>query len=124
MQYGYVNEGKIISCYNKGNVSGLENYIGGITGEGYRIKNSYNVGNVIGENSNYIGSISGSGRNAELTDKNYFLENTVNGENGYIISGTEVKTSNEMREIYLLLGQPFKKDTNNINNGYPILNWQ
>lgn len=31
---------------------------------------------------------------------------------------------NEMTEILQVIGENFKADDNNINNGYPILNWQ
>ena len=29
-----------------------------------------------------------------------------------------------MKELYTILEKSYEKDINNINNGYPILNWQ
>lgn len=40
------------------------------------------------------------------------------------LNGTEAKTREELKKCYELLGNAFKQDTNNINNGYPILLWQ
>ena len=40
------------------------------------------------------------------------------------LNGTKAKSSEELKKCYELLGNAFKKDTNNINNGYPILDWQ
>ena len=34
------------------------------------------------------------------------------------------KTDIELKKLYNVLGKSFKEDTNNINNGYPILQWQ
>lgn len=72
-----------------------------------------------------MAGIVASANNMSDIKNNYFLENTVNGENGGEVSeGTESKTTDEMKEIYNLLGNKFKKDSNEINNGYPILYWQ
>ena len=30
----------------------------------------------------------------------------------------------QLKNIYTVLGNAFKEDTNNINSGYPILSWQ
>lgn len=38
--------------------------------------------------------------------------------------GIQSKTSEELKNMVSLLGSAYKEDTNNINNGYPILNWQ
>lgn len=43
---------------------------------------------------------------------------------GATLNGTDAKTSDELKKCYELLGSAFKEDTNNINNGYPILDWQ
>ena len=57
-------------------------------------------------------------------ENNFYLENVVNGGNGIELEGSIVKTMGELKKIYNLLGNEFKEDLNNINNGYPILNWQ
>ena len=35
-----------------------------------------------------------------------------------------VENINDMPDILSIIGNEFKEDTNNINNGYPVLNWQ
>ena len=130
---GLENNAKIINCYNIGNVNASSTNpisIGGIVGgtnvgSGNTIKNSYSMG-IISSTSKYnIGGIIGTKINTDMLENNYFLENTVNGGNvAAIIEGTESKTVEEMKEIYNLLGNKFKKDSNGINNGYPILFWQ
>lgn len=35
-----------------------------------------------------------------------------------------VKTSEELKQLYTTLGDAYKEDTQNINNGYPIFSWQ
>lgn len=57
-------------------------------------------------------------------ENSYYIENKVNSENGQEYVGTEVKTSDEIKEIYTELGNSFKEDSNNINNGFLILSWQ
>ena len=42
----------------------------------------------------------------------------------HTFNGTEAKTSDELKKCYELLGNAFKEDVNNINNGYPLLSWQ
>ena len=134
---GELNNSKILNCYNAGSISGTatnSNVIGGISSrivENCIIMNSYSVGIISSVNeplSNLTGAIIGTNGNASIStrvENNYFLENTVNGGNGInIIEGTESKTVEEMKEIYNLLGNKFKEDTNIINNGYPILFWQ
>ena len=134
---GEINNSKILNCYNMGNIAGTadkSNFVGGISSavaENSTIINSYSAGIISSINeplSNYTKAIIGSMENANTSTKienNYFLENTVNGGNGPdVIEGTESKKYKEMKEIYNLLGNKFKKDSNGINNGYPILFWQ
>ena len=130
---GELNNGKILNCYNVGSVNGKATGfvaiggIGGGTTGSNTIKNNYNTGNISLTNTShqYIGGIIGIKTNTDIIENNYFLENTVNGENGFeVFEGTESKTADEMKEIYKLLGDKFKKDSNGINNGYPILFWQ
>lgn len=134
---GELNNSKILNCYNMGNIAGTadkSNLAGGISSavvENSTIINSYSAGIISSINeplSNYTKAIIGSMESANTSTKienNYFLENTVNGGNGPdVIEGTESKTVEEMKEIYNLLGNKFKKDSNGINNGYPILFWQ
>ena len=53
----------------------------------------------------------------------YSLEN-IYGRNDATIEQSSVKTSEELKQLASTLGDSFKNDIHNINNGYPILNWQ
>ena len=151
---GYIREKVIIeNCYNSGNIISSGSLIGGIVGgiSDSRIKNCYNTGHIEGgstggisgavytnasiENCYNVGnlkstvgtafSINCSGNSLVTFKNNYYLENTVNDSND-IFPQEEciVKNSQEMKELYSTLGNAFKEDSNNINNGYPILQWQ
>ncbi len=87
------------------------------------VENCYNIGNLTGDRQS-TGGIVGVNINNGRIDNCYFLENVVGGENGNIIEGSMAKTSEEMKLLTSTLGAAFKDDTNNINNGYPILTWQ
>ena len=124
----YKGKVEITNCYNTSNITGVSN-IGGIIGDAVEeteeliINNCYNVGNITGDRANGIYGHANSTVDI-LSKNNYCLNNTVNGNNGEEQEGVIIKDSNEMRDISSLLGKNFKEDTNNINNGYPILQWQ
>ena len=124
---------KILNCYNIGSIRGNDHNtgIGGIGGGAGNssnndiIKNNYNIGNLYNISQYSIGGILGNKNISTILENNYFLENTVNGGNGSnVFDGTESKTDIEMKEIHNMLGEAFKEDTENINNGYPILYWE
>ena len=121
----------IRNCYNTGRVRG-EIKIGGISGQNTaELYNCYNigeiqgtikVGGIVGENS-----ISLSYYTSGVLKNTYSLENTceaICGYNNSIIEDSSIKSEEEMKLLVSILGETFKEDTNNINNGYPILNWQ
>lgn len=123
---------KINSCYNNALVTGTSKVSGicGIVGlygksSNNYIENCYNSKNITfstlgGAIANYV--ISGEALDLK---NNYYLENTVNNSNEVIsINGVETRNDGEMKNLALSLGGKFKADTNNINNGYPILSWQ
>lgn len=141
------------SCYNIGVITSQNSNIdaikreeatycgvGGLTGCIYinaEIKNCYNVGNVIlrintsmGDYfNNTYGSITGSKHGNENKITNTFYLDTTSDRGVYdYINGTTsndgIKTSAELKSLATTLGTSFKEDTNNINNGYPILIWQ
>ncbi len=117
--------GTISNCYNTGKIEAIGEYCGGIAGILYgndntKIVNSYNVGEVV---STVAGSITGGLSNGSI-ENSLFLEKTVNGENGGLLKGTRVMKSSELKRSANLLGNAFKTDLNNINEGYPILTWQ
>ena len=118
--------GSVESCYNTGSVTGTGSNVGGVVGLGSQnseLLNSYNIGYVTTSNNNGGGVI---GFNEATSVSNcYFLENTVNGGNGNsTIDGVEIKSSEELKKLSKTLGSAFKEDSNNINEGYPILSWQ
>ena len=122
----YINT-KLQDCYNTGTVNGSEGQIGGIIGynQDSEVSRCYNIGNVTSNNSsNYVGGIAGRTDGNTLVEMNYFENGKVNNGDGYAIDGIEGRTSNEIKLLYNILGGNWKEDTNNINNGYPILSWQ
>ena len=93
----------------------------------------YSTGNVTSINTNKtrINIGSGIGINKSEANNCYYLENTIfSSEIRTVISEVgEIKTSSEMKnnEFLNLLNNGesnWKKDVNNINNGYPILDYQ
>ena len=126
------------NVYNVGNitVNGKNNNIriGGITG-GYgngNIYNGYNIGKIEAKDtsSNRIGSI--IGYKVGTTENCYYLKNTWSKGIGELYEGQKDEGVTEYDDISkfpsvldVINGDGvFKGDTNNINNGYPILAWQ
>ena len=133
-----LNTGTISNCYNTGTIKSAFNNVGGLVGLNRgKLKNSYNIGSV-DSSSNVIGAIVGNNNEFFETSTNilykgeisncYSLDNIANnlvGVNNSII-GTECsyKNSDELKRLANTLGNSFKEDTEKVNNGYPILNWQ
>lgn len=69
------------------------------------------------------GGIVGINTDDGLIKTVYSLEN-IYGVNNGTIEQSSVKTSEELKQLASTLGDSFKNDIHNINNGYPILNWQ
>ena len=99
----------------------------------YTIENAYNVGNIINDNEvETIGSIVGLRWEAILDNCNYLKETYSKGigflhdENDTMEGVTELENMSDFPNILDVINGEgmFKEDTNNINNGYPILNWQ
>ena len=125
---GCLQTGTILQeCYNTGNITG-NTRVGGICGEIFGqgiktyVKNTYNIGNISGTDIVYGISYCWDGGTIE---NSFYLENTVNDGNDSILNeGSSYMSSNEIKQVYSTLGEAFKQDTNNINQGYPILAWQ
>ena len=125
--------GDIINCCNKGEISGAELWVAGIVGslEG-TIKNCYNTGNIIGQN--YVGGIIGqAGESLGANIINCYSVGNVQGtQNVGDIIGIRTNWTKELVNCYTRndafttenLGDAFKEDTENKNNGYPILYWE
>ena len=132
----------IVNCYNLGNINACEDssWVGGIAaaGNSTSITNCYNMGK-IKEGASQIGGILGLLQNGVSLNNNYYLEGTAEGG----IEGKDVEgqamplpesempsvisvlmTDNEQVEYNGQMVDVWKEDTNNINNGYPILYWQ
>lgn len=124
---GLIRNTTINSCYNTGNINSATWWSGGITALVYevsKIENCYNTGNVTGT-QNISGICKAQAESSLEVINCYYLENTVNGANETnVIDGVTVKTSEALKALAPTLGSAFKTDTNNINNGYPILSWQ
>lgn len=128
---GSIYKGNVIisDCYNASDVLGNRR-IGGIVGAAVEntnlliINNCYNVGKITGQiYANGIYGVVVSGITVESTN-NYYLNNTINGENGSSQEGVEIKNEEEMKSLASTLGEAFEEDSEDINNGYPILKWQ
>ena len=124
---GLIRNTEIESSYNMANITSNSWLAGGITSLAYeicKIKNCYNVGNVSG--TQMVSGVCKAGTDGILEMSNcYYLENTINGTNETDkIEGVTSKTSEELKNLSEILGKSFNNDINNINNGYPILNWQ
>ena len=136
----------IINCYNTGSV--LTKYgtglAGGMAGDNESlVSNCYNAGKISSTGSNGIGGIVGNIKNyadqpiivrdcyydSALNDKGVCFD-PRNQPSNYTLENVEGKTAEEMKTaafVALLNGEngtSFVQDTNNINNGYPILAWQ
>ena len=142
--------GTIENCYNVANLINKGNNfqnssseIGGITGKtliGTKLRNCYNIG-LISEENNYDiekgGICGGISKNNVLFENCYYEESSCNigitsvDTSNYENNDLLVKTSDEMKnsDFIDLLNtgndvSVWVEDENNINNGYPILNWQ
>jgi len=119
------------SLYNLGDVFGSttqETIVGGVVAQGESIEKCYNTGLVEYEASSTkrIGAVIGV--ITETQTNSYYLNNTELNGIGRNYSGatepTKVNAIEEMPTVLSVVGSAFKADTNNINGGYPILNWQ
>ncbi|HMM07461.1 MAG TPA: hypothetical protein PKD52_12490, partial [Clostridiales bacterium] len=132
--------GNINRCYNTADVStssaSSSAYIGGLTGGGVStIIRSYSSGNVVGKGT-YCGGICGFedfSKNGTYSDCYYLKTDTVNNKLFAIglsktptsdFTGTASKKEAELKALAPQLGSAFTADTENRNNGYPLLKWQ
>ena len=128
----------ISEVYNDGEITGStaenDNGTGGIAGRIYNnvnINNSYNKGNVSSEGSNSkVGGIVGYLNQGSII--NCYNIGEITGNTNGPIFGNSIGENNTISNCFSLgdsfnyenLGNAFKEDTNNINNGYPIFTWQ
>ncbi len=134
------NGGNVISnCYNLGKIEAYPNIdpsitldeFGGISGIGTNsIENCYSNNTVSGNIR--VGGITGYSPSVTMTNS-FYLYNAKYKGNGYndvtdAIGVVEsVSTDSDMKSkiiAYFKTQDGWAEDTNNINNGYPILTWQ
>ncbi len=128
--YGVV----ITNCYNNGEINAPTGwYVGGIVGSAYdngtTIANCYNIGTVIAADG-FISKpqpIVGDAEYKVVVQNCYFLDNGSFEE----ASGIMKKSEEEMKsaDMITLLNAgnaeaAWQADTQNINNGFPVLAWQ
>ena len=124
---GNFMNGEIKNCYNTGNLTCSRG--GGITGSNLNnsyMENCYNIGILNVEFSTYAGITARTNTKENILKNNYYLENIINetSNDETRIEGVEVKSSEDLKDLTSVLGEAFKEDVNNKNNGYPILSWQ
>lgn len=128
-------EDLVDGCYNTGTILG-DKKIGGIVGAHHLysgakkdysiVRNCYSIGNITSSNVNR-GGIIGIVLNVLASyQNNFYLAQTANGgvDSNDTMGGAEKKTAEELKNLASALGSQFKQDTNNSNQGYPILNWE
>ncbi len=122
----------IENCYNTGSLqlntsSGTGKHIGGIAGyftSGY-LRYSYNVGNVSTTVTGLttLGGILGVA--GPTITHGYYLDESIDFNNnvGIALSASDLKSSNTLNNLNNG-GNAWVADTQNRNNGFPILNWE
>ncbi|MFR9563499.1 MAG: GLUG motif-containing protein [Rikenellaceae bacterium] len=135
---GYNYGGEIKNCYNTGAITGINNFVGGITGWNKgEVDNCYNVG-YITATSVLVGGIAGGTNGSSQVNNCYSLTGSVvSGSNNDIeiapdgtiagIDGT-VMSEGEMRSTWFVakLGDSawMADYATPVNGGYPIFTWQ
>ena len=125
-------QGKVENTYNYGNVNGYGRS-GGIVGQMYdttfpSIYNSYNFGTING--GGIVGNIYLNSTENYKLSSNFYLKSSANygvqTNNTTFDYGAEPLSQEEMPSVISVINgdNAFVEDTNNINNGYPILKWQ
>lgn len=117
------------NCYFSGNVD-AKNYAGGFIGylnsstsKPHAYTNCYTSGTVTGGTNKAYGfaySYASTGYNFTNCYYNSINANGCNKTDAAITA----KTSDELKDLAGTLGLGFRADEQNINNGYPILDWQ
>lgn len=137
---GYINNKSMLTnCYSSCSVkaSSTSTYVGGIVGRGYNystIKYCYYIGSV-DASTNFRGAIAGSLNSTCTVSYCYYncnVSGAVNSSDGtnYCSLTTEMMKGDAETEGTLLYyfkqggSTSWVEDTENINNGYPILTWQ
>ena len=142
---GSVNgsENVIQNCYNIGNVEGYQTYSAGIIAQlvnGKSVSNCCNKGIIGDKGGGIIGYITSNNESVIDSNNNYYQEETASkgiALPGNITINTECLSASKMPSVISVvmtdsekvewngeMVDVWKEDTENINNGYPILFWQ
>ena len=109
-------------------------YAGGIFGynRDSTLENGCNIGNIISNaivmgTYNEVGLIVGLNYTTGVIKNSYYLSGFAIqgiGTNWGVSEISAIDDLQDMPTILEIVGDAFKEDNNNINNGYPILSWQ
>ncbi|MFI3290152.1 MAG: GLUG motif-containing protein [Rikenellaceae bacterium] len=126
----------VSNCYNTGSVKGSDDSVGGVVGENCgTVSNCYNTGSVEGSNDSVGGVVGYSDEIVENCsyDSLVYEGDAVGCNDDGTVDNTEGNASlkTDMKDgsfAETLNGdqdpEPWKEDSTDINNGYPILTWQ
>lgn len=134
------NNGYVSDSYNKANMSftgdnetnwksTVNAYVGGITSTNSNtVKASYNLGSITKETTSSKGDYNyrtdAVATNSGTVSNVYLLSGSATNDDGSYVA-TVVSASDLINLAgSVALGTGFKKDSLNINNGYPVLYWQ
>ena len=120
---------QVINCYNNGDIEAIRP--AGIAGQAVHrsvVENCYNIGMITkiqgDTNAVHFGIVAIVNEEDEIKNC-YYLNGTVNNGNDIEeCDGVTSKNSEELKALAPVLGNSFKEDINEINDGYPILYWQ
>ena len=122
--YGKVS---IENCYNTGEIKGTTR-AGGIIGQfngtagTNTVENSYSIGSITLSSDSYAYSGGISGYTGTITNCYWaYLENGTGNNTGTLTHSEKIENAPGLAEK---LGDAFVEDSNNTNNGWPILTWQ
>lgn len=120
------------NCYSTGSVTttSTSSKVGGLlnaySSSSYTVtvKNCYTAATVNASKGHFASYNYGN----YCTFENCYYDSTVAGEKSIsektVTSGLTGKTTTELKGLADTLGDAFRPDTTNLNNGYPILDWQ
>jgi len=138
---GLIQNASILSnCYNTASVSfdatgyNVENRVGGIVGVLHAnsiIKNTYNIGvlNSVSSGITHIGGCVGGGYVSVSIDNCYSASDVGTDlivaykDADVSVTNSSMQAKENIKTLTNTLGEAFVNDTNNTNNGFPILSW-
>lgn len=129
----------IVRCYNTGNVVslvntlGTNNCVGGVAGLLYYIhgQDCYSIGDVTAINTTRVGAVFGAKNSGSTYANLYYNSNLkltaiggIDDTEGMYQTESQMKSNEFLQLLNKNTANAYKQDSNNINNGYPILSWQ